>query len=82
MIDQKWIYEGEAIRMHQANKRLFWLSVVLIVALFLSNGAWIYYESQFTDEVSIKQEVETGDGDAYITGIGDLNYGQSETDDK
>lgn len=81
MNDQKWIYEGEAIRMHQTNKRLFILCVVLIVILFATNGAWIYHESQYVDEVKIDQEVETGDGDAYITGIGDLNYGQGKTND-
>lgn len=81
MNDQQWIYEGEAIRMHQTNKRLFILSVVLIVILFATNGAWIYHESQYVDEVKIDQEVETGDGDAYITGIGDLNYGQGKTND-
>lgn len=82
MIDQKWIYEGEAIRMHQTNKRLFILSVILIIVLFVSNGAWVWYESQFQDEVSIKQEVDTGDGDVYMTGIGDLNNAKGETDNK
>ena len=41
-----------------------------------------WYESQFQDEVSIKQEVDTGDGDVYMTGIGDLNNAKGETDNK
>lgn len=80
MNDQQWIYEGEAIRMHQANKRLFILSVILIIVLFATNGAWVWHESQFQDEVSIKQEVDTGDGDAYVTGIGDINHAKDQTD--
>ena len=68
--------------MHQANKRLFILCVILSVILFASNGAWIYYESQFTDEIKIDQEVDTGDGDAYVNGIGDFNYGEGKTNGK
>ncbi len=82
MTDDKWSFESEAIRMHQTNKRLFVLCVILIIALFVSNGAWVFYESQFVDEIQIEQEVDTGDGDAYVNGIGDLNYGEGETKGK
>ena len=77
MMDQKWIYEGEAIRMHQTNKRLFILSVILIIVLFVSNGAWVWYESQFAD-VTIKAEQQAdGDSSNYIIG-GDYDAGQTE----
>ena len=39
------------------------------------------YESQFIDEVSVEQDVDTGQGDAFVNGIGDFNYGQSEAKD-
>lgn len=78
-MDQKWIYEGEAIRMHQTNKRLFILSVILIIVLFVSNGAWVWYESQFTD-ITIKAEQQAdGDSSNYIIG-GDYDAGQTESD--
>ena len=84
-MDEKMIpylsHEGDMVRMERSNRRLWVIILVLIAALIITNGAWIYYENQFTDEVSIetKQDVETGDGDAFVSGIGDINYGTSET---
>lgn len=84
-MDEKMIpyfsHEGDMARMERSNRRLWVIILVLIAALIITNGAWIYYENQFTDEVSIetKQDVETGDGDAFVNGIGDINYGTSET---
>lgn len=72
-------HEGDMARMERANKRLWIVILVLIVALIGSNAGWLYYESQFTDEVSVEQDVDTGDGDAFVNGIGDLNYGTGET---
>ena len=72
-------YESQGTRLERTNKRLFILNVILVIVLFVSNALWIFYESQFQDEVQIEQEVDTGDGDAYVTGIGDLNYGESKT---
>ena len=60
-------------------KRLWILIVLLIVLLFGSNAAWIWYESQFVDEV-VTQEVDTGEGDAIVAGIGDVIYGESTSD--
>lgn len=70
-------FEAQGTRLESSNKRLFILSVILIIALFVTNGLWVYYESQFVDEISVDQQVETGQGDAYINGIGDFNYGES-----
>lgn len=61
-------------------KRLWITIVLLIVLLVASNGAWLWYESQFTDEVqTVTQDVETGEGDAIVTGIGDI-YGEGSAD--
>lgn len=73
-------HEGDMARMERANKRLWIVILVLIVAFIGSNAGWLYYESQFTDEISVEQDVDTGQGDAFVNGIGDLNYGTSETD--
>ena len=50
---------------------------ILIVVLVGTNTGWIIYESQFED-VTVDQMVDTGEGDAYVTGVGDLNYGKDQ----
>jgi len=37
-------------RMERIIKKLWVVVIVLILLLFASNAAWIYYESQFVDE--------------------------------
>ena len=73
------VYEGEMARAERRNKRNFILILILIVALVLSNAAWIYYESQFVDEVTtITQDNENGYNN-FIGNDGDIHNG--ETDD-
>lgn len=75
-------YESQGARLERANKRAFILNVILLIVLLATNSAWIYYESTFTDEVKIDQEVDTGDGDANVIGIGDLRYGEDKANGK
>lgn len=77
MMDQKWIYEGEAIRMHQANKRLFILSVILIIVLFVSNGIWVWHECQYSTIMIEAEQEADGDSNNYIIG-GDYDAGKTE----
>lgn len=74
-------HEKEMTRMETSNKRWFILCLVLILLLVGTNAGWIIYESQFTD-VTMTQEVDTGEGDATIfgVGIGDVNYGEGTAD--
>lgn len=76
-------YESHGARLERSNKRLFILNVILMIILLATNGAWLYYESTFsnTQETKVEQEIETGegDGDTIITGIGDVNHGESKT---
>ena len=46
-------HEGDMARMERANKRLWIVILVLIAVLLGTNGAWIYYENQFVDEITI-----------------------------
>ena len=63
----------ERVNFHQ------WIVIlVLIVALIASDLGWVIYESQFVD-TEVAQEVDTGDGDAFVSGVGDINYGESKT---
>ncbi len=66
-------HEGEMARAERTNKRLWVLIILLIVALVGSNLAWIIYENQFVEE-SVTQEVDTGNGAAVVSGIGDAAY--------
>ena len=53
-------HEGIVAKMERANRRLWILCIVLILLLAGTNGAWIYYESQFVDEVTITQDNKDG----------------------
>lgn len=87
MLEDKYIsqytHEAEQARLERIIKRLWILVIIVFVALIVTNGAWIYYESQLevveettTDEVI--QRINTDDGsEAVITGIGDIDHGGS-----
>lgn len=67
-------HEGDMARIERANKRLWIVIIILIVALCGSNAAWIIYESQFEviEETQIDAEQETEEGSNYVIG-GDFN---------
>lgn len=71
------VHETAMARQERTIKRLWILVILLILLLFGSNAAWIWYECQFIDEV-VTQDVDTGTGDAYVAGIGDVTYGEGE----
>jgi len=78
----KWQHEREMTRIEIQCKRWFIGFLIVLAMLFLTNGAWIIYEMQF-QTVTVTNEVDTGEGDAevYGIGIGDVNYGESKTND-
>lgn len=69
-------HELDMSRAERSNRRLWIVIILLILLLVGSNAGWLYYESQFTD-TEVTQEVDTGDGDAVVNGVGDINYGQN-----
>lgn len=78
-----YVHEGMMARMERTNRRLWILCIIIFLAFVISNGAWIWYENQWEvceTSQSVDQDIDTGDGDANITGIGDI-YGTSEADD-
>jgi hypothetical protein len=73
------VHEADMTRMERTNRRVWILCIILIALLFATNAGWLYYESQFQYfENTVEQEVDTGEGDATVIGIGDYN-GESET---
>lgn len=53
-------HEGAMARMERTIRRLWVLCIILIVLLTATNGAWIWYESQFVDEVTVTQDNTDG----------------------
>lgn len=74
-------YESMKTTLERTIKRLWILAIILILLLAGTNAAWIYYEAQFYDEsTTVEQEVDTGNGDAFLVRVGDMHYGESETE--
>ena len=83
----KWEHEHDMARLEIANKRLWILVIIIFAFLVITNGAWLYYESQWevveeTTEQTVTQNVRSaGDSDAVLSGIGDaINGSISEAD--
>lgn len=73
------VHESSMARMERQIKRLWITVIVLIVMLVATNGAWIWYESQFSDiETTIEAE-QDGSG-VNIVSVGDLDYGAESKD--
>lgn len=74
------VHENAMARLERSIEK-WWVAFIVMFVLFIStNIFWIYYEFQY-ESVTITNEVDTGNGDATITGIGDITNGESETDD-
>ena len=73
-----YFHEEQMNRLEMHNKRLFILTLVIFVALILTNGAWIYHESLYEDVVTT-QDISGGEGDVVVNGVGDINYGGENT---
>ncbi len=77
-------HEADMARMERIIRRL-WIALLVVIALcVVSNGVWIWRESQFEDVVTtetVTQESDAkGGGTAIVNNGGDLNYGESSAD--
>lgn len=57
-----YAHEDQMNRLEVHNKRWFIFSLILFIALILTNGAWLVYECSFEDTVTTTQTV-TQDSD-------------------
>ena len=90
MLDDKYIslytHEAETARLERIIKRLWILAIIIFAALIVTNGAWIYYESQWevVEETTetVTQDVRShGNSETVVAGIGDaFNGGTRKTD--
>ena len=60
--------------MSRTLNKLITLVIVCICILVATNGAWIWYESQFSDIVTTIEAEQDGSGVNIVSG-GDLEYG-------
>ena len=75
------VHESIIARMERTIKRLWILCIIMFISLVLTNGLWICYEHSWeVTEQEISQDIDTGNGDAVITGIGDIHYGEDQTE--
>lgn len=72
-------HESAMARQERTIKRLWIALMVSIVLWAVTVAGIVYYESQFADE-TVWQEVDTGEGDAYVAGVGDVNYGEDQAE--
>ena len=68
------VHESAMARNERTVKRLWITIILLIVMLVGTNGAWIWYESQFADIVTTIEAEQDGSGLNIVSG-GDLDYG-------
>ena len=70
------VHEGAVARLERVIKRMWILVLSLIILLFVSNAAWILYESQF-EEIRIEQDNESGYNN-FIGNDGDIYNGETD----
>lgn len=72
------VHEGAMVRLERMNRRLWISTIILVALLFISNGLWIYYQSQY-ESVSTTITQDNLDGiNNYIGNDGDINNGKTD----
>ena len=78
------VHESAMVRMERIIKRLWILCILLVLLLVITNSCWIWYESQWEDVITteeVEQDVDAdGDGNVFVHGIGDVVYGEDQTE--
>ena len=73
------VHESAMARTERSAKRLWAVVILLIVLLVGSNGAWLWYESQF-ETVTTEITQENADGyNNYIGNDGDIVNGETDS---
>ena len=73
------VHESAMARTERGAKRLWTVIILLIVLLVGTNGAWLWYESQF-ETVTTEITQENADGyNNYIGNDGDIVNGETDS---
>lgn len=73
-------HESAMVRQERTIKRLWILCIVIFTAFVISNGAWLYYQSQFDTvktEIEAEQDAQGGGTNYIVNG----NYGETKGQD-
>ena len=70
------VHKGALARLERVIKRMWVLVLSLIILLFVSNAAWIWYESQL-NEIRIEKDNES-DYNNFIGNDGDIHNGETD----
>lgn len=72
-------HEADMARMDRVNKRQWIVTLVLVILLFVTNGLWIWYESQWETVETVTQEVTQEADNGINRFIGGDYYGYAES---
>ena len=74
------VHESAMARAERGAKRLWTVIILLIVLLVGTNGAWLWYESQFETVETVEVTQENADGyNNYIGNDGDITNGETDS---
>ena len=76
------VHESAMVRAERGAKRLWTVIILLIVLLVGTNGAWLWYESQFEVVETTTIEAEQDGSGVNIVGGGNVDYGAKGNDNK
>ena len=76
------VHESAMARAERSAKRLWTVIILLIVLLVGSNGAWLWYESQFEVVETTTIEAEQDGSGVNIVGGENVDYGAEGKDNK
>ena len=76
------VHESAMARTERCAKRLWTVIILLIVLLVGTNGAWLWYESQFEVVETTTIEAEQDGSGVNIVGGGNVDYGAKGNDNK
>lgn len=75
----QYFHEGTVAVMERTIRRLWITTILLIVLLVVTNGLWLWYNSQFEYfETTVTQENESGYNN-YIGNDGDIINGETDS---
>lgn len=74
------VHESEMARQERTVKRLWILCIIMFVALVVTNVAWIHYESQFEDVVTVQQDTPSGNNN-YVGRDGSIINGTADNNE-
>lgn len=76
-----FIYESAMSRLERTIKRLWILCIILIILFVGTNGAWLYFESQWEDVTTVTQETQwDGDSNVVLNGTGEVTYNERSSE--